>query len=70
MICHTKCVSSLPNLCGVPRAVQDMIAVSSSRSSMFLDDGSFALDITDGKIPRIEGWLRYPRTERFDLLTF
>uniref|UniRef100_A0A7M5WS22 non-specific serine/threonine protein kinase n=1 Tax=Clytia hemisphaerica TaxID=252671 RepID=A0A7M5WS22_9CNID len=61
LICHTKCVSSLHNMCGVSKALLSKFAMHSHRSSLILDDGSIALDVTDGQVPKLEGWLKYPR---------
>ena len=62
LICHTKCVSSLPSMCGVSKVLVSKFAMYSNRSSLILDDGTLAIDVTDGHhVPKIEGWLKYPR---------
>ena len=35
---------------------------------MILDDGTVAIDVTDGpgKLPKVESWLKFPR--KYDLL--
>lgn len=37
---------------------------------MILDDGTIAIDVTDGpaKLPKVESWLKFPR--KYDLLVF
>jgi len=62
LVSHAKCASSLQNLCGVPKSLLAQFTINVSRSSMILDDGSIAIDVTDGvKLPKIEGWLKFPR---------
>lgn len=62
ILCHSKCAQSLQDLCGVPKSLLPHLAAGLSRSSMVLDDGSIAIDVTDGaKLPKIEGWLKFPR---------
>lgn len=62
VVCHSKCSPSLPNLCGLPNSIVSQYTMhANNRSSMILDDGSVAIDVTDGYVPKIEGWLKYPR---------
>ena len=49
-------------MCGVPRALVSKFAMYSNRSSLLLDDGTIAIDVTDGgQVPKIQGWLKFPR---------
>ena len=61
IVCHQNCARSLPNLCGVPSSVVAQFTMHNHRQSMLLDDGSIAIDVTSGAVPKIEGWLKFPR---------